>query len=85
MQSSLNQLLIQVIATVQRSCDGEGLDRSHTGEEEFEGGMALLSPHHWGLKNCSINITRIRLFVNISVVNRRRDVRDNYSATPRYL
>lgn len=44
MQSSLNQLLMQVVARVRRSWDDEGLDRSHAGEEGFEGGMALLSP-----------------------------------------
>lgn len=86
MQSSLKQLLMQVTARVQRSWDGEGLDRSHAGEKGLEGGMALLSPPlHWGLRNYSINIIRICLFVTISVVNHPRDVRDDYSATPWYL
>lgn len=44
MQSSLNQLLMQVTARVQRSWDDEGLDRSHAGEKGFEGGMAMLFP-----------------------------------------
>lgn len=44
MQSSLKQLLMQVIARVQRSWDGEGLDRSHAGEKGFEGGIVLPSP-----------------------------------------